>query len=270
MKKLLWLSASALYFFANSSFAASAMNLYKSDGALASENSWFIGIGGGLGWNDFDKSTTTVSNGSGATPPMNSDLFTINKPSSSNVGQLNIGYRWHQPKKFLPYYQVYLQYRHYNSTGVVGTVEQYSLPEFLNYAYRVDYEAELYTINGKFDLVQAERFMPYVMVGGGFLVTHLYDYTESAYPPVTARYSPAYRGGTTTSPVLTAGLGVDVVLTKNFWLTLGYDHVFQGRVQTGDGTQAWSDTHLNFGNVSSDTVFLNLTAKFPDGFTKES
>lgn len=239
--------------------------VYK-DTPIPNDSDWFIGLGGGLAWNHFDESTATVPNGSNATPPINNDLYSIQTPSNSAIEQLNVGYRWHQEKKFLPFYQVYFQYRHTNEVDVNGTIEQYSLPEFLNYTYSLNYATDLYTINGKFDLVQENRIMPYVAVGAGVIVTHLTNYTESAIPPVTARISPSFQGGTHTSLALIGGVGVDFILTKNMWLTLGYDHVFQDNASTEQGSSTWSGTKLSLGNVRADTVFLNISAKFPDAF----
>jgi hypothetical protein len=96
--------------------------------------------------------------------------------------------------------------------------------------------------------------------------SHLSDYTETAIPPVTARISPDYQGGTKTTLALTAGIGVDFILTKNTWLTLGYDHVFQGNTSTERGASTWSGTKLSLGKARADTVFLNLSAKIPDAF----
>lgn len=262
MKRIL--SASVLCLFTTCVTAANAI-VYK-DAPIANDNGWFVGLGGGLAWNHFDESSTTVPNGSGATPPMNNDLYSIHTPSNTGIEQLSVGYRWHQEKKWLPFYHVYFQYRHGNSVDVNGTIEQYSLPEFLNYNYSLNYTTDLYTINGKFDLIQENRIMPYVAVGAGFIVTHLTNYTESAISPVTARISPSYQGGTNTSLALTAGVGVDFILTKNTWLTLGYDHLFQGHASTEQGSSTWSGTKLSLGNVRADTVFLNISAKIPDAF----
>lgn len=263
MKKNLLCAASVLCLLTTNSFAMHSTKSHKSNWH-AKGSGWFIGAGGGLNWSHLSKSTTTVSNGSGAASPMDHDTFTVGPLDRAGIEQLSVGYRWHQKKKFLPYSQVYLQYRHSDSVHTGGTVDQYTLPDFVNYVYSVSYESDLFTLNGKLDLVEFHHIMPYVTAGAGFIMTHLNGYTETAIPPVTARISPGYLGGTQTSLALTAGVGVDFILSKNFWLTLGYDHVFEGSAQSGSGQGSWSPTSLNLGSVHADAVFLNLSARLPD------
>jgi opacity protein-like surface antigen len=233
---------------------------------LKNGNTWFVGIGSGLSQSHFSDSTTTVSNGSGATPPSQNDFLTIKKPNIAGIAQFTVGYRWQREKKFIPYYQIYFQYRHYLTTDVDGTVEQYSLPTFLNYNYSTSFDADLYTVNGKFDLVQFKNMMPYLAVGAGVIVTNLYRYSETAFPGVTQRTNPNYDDGRNQNLAVTLGAGIDITLTKNVWATVGYEHVFQGTAKTKQGSGSWSSTSLNLGHVHSDTVFLNFSAKFPDTF----
>jgi len=117
-----------------------------------SSNAWFVGVGVGGAKMNVSKSSTNVSNGSLAAPPFNSDLYTIKDPSDKIVLQADVGYRWHRDQSFIPYTSLYFQYRHYNSSNITGSVYQYSLPEFLNYNYRLTYSADLLTINGKLNL----------------------------------------------------------------------------------------------------------------------
>lgn len=251
-----------LAYTAQNASATTKLNLFKD--APVDNNTWFIGIGGGYSWIHLPNSTS-VPNGSFQTPPYDQDLFSINNPKTS-MEQLQIGYRWHTQKQFFPYTHVFFQVRQYNTTDIKGTVEQYSIPEFLNYNYKINYQATLATINGKFDLIQINRFLPYISAGIGFMNNYVSDYTESALPNVTQRISPDYSGNTKTQLAYTLGVGVDYIITKNIWATLGFDHVFKTKLSSGSGAGSWSGTSLNFGNAQINTVFLNITASVPDAF----
>jgi opacity protein-like surface antigen len=229
---------------------------------VMNKNSWFVGAGAGNSWLDLTKSTTTVPNGSSFPSPFDVDSFTVNNPSSQAQAQLNLGYRWHEDRKFIPYYSLFGQYRHYFNTNIRGSVDQYSLPEFENYNYRLKYKADLFTINGKINLIEYKKILPYLSAGVGVIYNH-FNYNETATDNVTPRISPDYSGNSS-STVLTLGAGIDYKLTDNVWATLGYEYVAQSALKSSNGGGSWSTTSLNFGHASMNTLFLNISANIPD------
>ena len=237
--------------------------IYKGMIDAKSENSWFIGAGVGRSWINLKKSSTTVPNGSFVPPPSDQDTYTIKNPSPQTPAQVNVGYRWHQDKKFLPYYSLFVQYRHYYSTEIKGNIYQYSLPGFENYDYRIKYSADLFSLNGKLNLFEYKRMLPYVSAGIGAIYNSLGSYNESALAGVTARISPDY-SNSHSNLALTVGAGIDFKFSKNIWATLGYEFVTQNAVKSGNGVGSWSSTYLNFGRANMNTVFLNIAANIPD------
>lgn len=225
------------------------------------DNAWFVGLGGGASWISLS-SSTSVNNGSVFPRPFNQDSFTINNPSTG-IAQLNAGWVTHSTRTYFPSLSAYIQYRHYFATDVKGGIYQYSLPAFQNYNYKMSFEADLFTINGKVGLAQLNQLIPYLSGGVGFIINHLNDYTESPTPNVIPRISPAYQGNSNSKLALTLGAGLDFLINRCTTLTLGYDHVFQGSIKSGSGLATWSGTSLNFGNTKMDTVFINITANFP-------
>lgn len=225
-----------------------------------SRDTWFLGLGGG-GASVNLPSNMTVFNGSAFSPPNNQDIFTIHYPSTG-ILQLDLGYRFHRIKTYIPYYYLYLQYRHYFGSRLSGSIDQYSLPGFINYDYKMNYGADLFTLNGKFDLIQHKRVLPYLAGGIGFILNHFYDYNESALAGVTPRISPNYGGNTNAKLAVTLGAGLDFILTECVSATLGYEHLFQNAIESGPGTGSWSNTTLKTGNVSMDMLFINLTVNF--------
>lgn len=249
--------------------SSNAFAIYKGE-SLVSGNAWFIGAGGGVYWAKLQDSSTSVSNGSLVPAPFDQDLYTIDNPSANAIFQVNAGYRWQLNQLFIPYTSIYFQYRHYNNSQVTGDIYQYSLPDFLNYDYNFSYSADLFTLNGKIDLFNINHVMPYLSGGIGTIVNRLEDYRENPTINVTPRVSPAFATSSTSRFAATLGAGIDYTLTQNVWLTLGYDHVFQTNLPGAAGTNTWAGTSLNLGSTKLDTVFLNISAKFPDTFRSNS
>lgn len=230
----------------------------------ATDSNWYFGLGAGNTWLDLPNSTQ-VFNGAFVPPPNNYDTYSIGN-RSSHMAQLQVGHRWHEDREYLPYYDADFQYRHTMNAHIKGNVDQYSLPNFVNYNYELSYEADMFTLNGKADLIEYKHVLPYIAGGIGAIVNHVHDYNESPYPGITPRINPNFGGNTTTSLALVLGLGLDFILTNNVWATIGYDHVFQGDLKTGEGSGSWSNTALNIGSVKMDTIFINFTANFPQTF----
>jgi opacity protein-like surface antigen len=249
----LTISCTSQLTFADNLFSASSNNL--------DQNTWFLGAGGGLSWEHF-QDTTTVSNGMPVPSPFNQDLFSIETLKNANA-QFDIGYRWANKKAYFPYTNIYFQYRSYINNDISGSIEQFSLPQFTNYDYQMKYSADLLTINGKCDLFKYKKWMPYLSAGAGVIFNSVYDYTETPTAHVTPRISPGYTTNNSSHLALTLGAGIDYILADNFWVTLGYEHVFQGSIESGPGLTTWSATSLDFGNVKMDTVFINFTMNLP-------
>lgn len=224
-------------------------------------NTWYIGAGGGMSWIHLSDNTS-VPNGMPVSPPYNQDLFSIQTVKDANV-QIVAGYRWQNDTTYFPYTNVFFQYRSYINNDISGSIEQFSLPQFTNYDYQMTYSADLLTLNGKFDVLEYKKIMPYFSAGAGVIINSLYDYTESPTANVTPRISPGYTTNNFSHLALTIGAGIDYILTENYWLTLGYEHVFQGSIQSGSGVSTWSGTSLHFGNAKMDTVFVNFAMNLP-------
>jgi len=258
-KKTLRFACSTLFFIL--SYASQSILAMTNLSAYPVGNTWYIGAGGGISWIHFPDNTT-VSNGLPVSAPFNQDLFSIQTIKDSNV-QMIAGYRWQNNTKFFPYSNVFFQYRSYINNDISGSVEQFSLPQFTNYDYQMKYSADLLTLNGKFDVLEYKKIMPYFSAGAGVIINSLYDYTEAPTANVTPRVSPGYTTNNSSHLALTLGAGLDYILTENNWITLGYEHVFQGSIKSGPGLSTWSATSLHFGNAKMDTVFVNFTMNLP-------
>lgn len=216
----------------------------------------FMALGGGATWMGLANSASVPN---GAPAPYNNDHYSIHT-STTSAFQYQLGYRWHREARYLPFINLYAQYMHFFKTTIDGTIEQYSLPEFKNYHYRLRNQSDLFTLTGKFDIIQYKCWLPYLSVGMGFIDNHLNDYNETPISAsITPRTSPNYGGKQQSHFAATLGLGIDYMITDILWATLGYEHVFQGSLKTGGGNGSWSGTHLSLGNEKMNTVFLNIS-----------
>jgi hypothetical protein len=247
-------------------FLSAAHQMTYAQNVDTNDSSWFVGIGAGIYKNHFSASNTSVPNGVTSLTPYNQDIYSINNSSSNNVDLLG-GYRWHTKNSYLPYQSLYGLYRHYSNSTINGNVELFGLPEFINYKYKMIYNADLFALNYKINLFELKNFLPYVSLGAGYIINHVNDYSETPTSNVTPRISPDYQGKTTHNPVGIVGVGIDYVLSKNYWLTLGCERVYQNSsINSSSGTSSWSSTALRFNTLQSDIVFLHFTANVPDGF----
>ncbi len=237
--------------------------IYKDIPEQQNDNAWFVGVGAGMSWLNLNNNATYVTNGAPA--PYNLDYYSVKAPSSQKQVQLDFGYRWHAMRAFAPYYSLYAEYRHYMNTNIKGSIMQYSLPDFLNYDYKMRYSADLFMLNGKIDLFEFHRLLPYISAGVGVIANHLDSYEETPLANVTPRINPGYAQRHNFDPAVSLGLGLDYKITKNIWATLGLEHLRQSSLQTSNGADSWSATHLTFGNsVKMNSVFFTITANIPD------
>ncbi len=233
-------------------------------------DTWIMGAGGGLSWinlpsNEYIENGIGILAPYGVPAPYNYDNYSVNA-QQAGIFQYFFGYRWHRSASCLPYYSLSAQYTHFFSSNVSGEVTQFSFPAFENYNYKMRYTADLFTLNGKFDLIDFHSFLPYLSAGIGAIFNHINSYDESPLSNVTPRMSPGYRGNSDVKLAGTLGAGLDFIVNNHYWVTLGYEHVFQGNIRSGPGVGLWSNSVLNLGNVKMDSVFLVLTANFPQGF----
>lgn len=227
-------------------------------------NKWLVGLGGGAAWptHSFSNSTS-ISNGAAAPAPYNVDVFSISAPSVIGFFTALGGYQWHNEGNFLPYYSLLLHYEHQFDANISGTIQQYGLPQFRNYNYAMALSTDIVNVMGKVDLMQYEMLLPYVSVGLGAAFNRVSGYSESPIPSVNpARISPAYNSKTKTNFAYALGAGIDVILNQHWWMTVGYEYLHLGTVNSNSGSGTWSNGSLNFGTFATNTAFVSVNYLF--------
>lgn len=228
----------------------------------STNNRWLLG--GGVGGVERSwRTSTSIDNGTPVPAPYNQDIFTIQRPSNNAIITLFGGYQWKRLNTLLPYYSLSLHYEHQFSSAFKGTVQQYGLPQFINYNYSMRLNASIINIVGKVNLVEYKSFLPYLSAGVGAAFNRVSGYREQAIPPVDPpRVSPNYASETNINFAYTLGAGIDYIFCENVWFTLGYEYLDLGKANSGQGSGSWSGTRLDFGKVHTNTLSGTVTYLF--------
>lgn len=236
-----------------------AQSLVPTCNVCKNENQWLLGMGGG-GVKRNLNSSTRILNGSPVATPYDHDIYTIRTSSYKGIIKLFGGYQWGNLNTFFPYYSLTLQYEHQFKSKINGTVEEYALPEFINYNYSMRLSSDIVNMVGKIDLLQYKCLLPYFSVGIGAAFNRVSNYTEWALPTVfPARVEPGYNRKTSTNFAYSLGAGIDIITLPNVWITIGYEYLNLGKMNSGRGAGSWSSTHLNFGRLKTNTVLGSIT-----------
>lgn len=246
-------------------FLAAAFALYLPNcfaTAIDSHNGWFFGaeIGGAL---PQLKNSTTVFNGSTQPAPNNVDLYSINEPGSTPNYSLYFGYHFVRLSQSFPYFNLALRYQHLNSFKVKGTVEQYSLPAFVNYNYSLNAYSNVYGLFGKLALYQFHRLAPYISAGIGLAQNRTNNYTEQATSGVTPRTSPDYSGAYLDNLMYSLGIGLDFQINRQVSASLGYEFSNLGKIKMGHGNgDFWQGQTLSLGTLKTNAILLSINYLF--------
>lgn len=221
---------------------------------------WFVSFGAGAQhpqWHNIMK----VNNGSDFPSPYNMDIYST-KNQSEAVIALSVGRRWHRDSFWLPSYSLGAFWQYFFRTHLGKTITQYSEPEFTNYKYTWDLTANLLLASAKVNLFQYKLFAPYVNGGIGSSFNRTSDYTEKALAGVTPRVSPQFSKFSTSEFAYQVGAGIDLQLTPQVLLSVGYNYQDLGQISSGSGKETWSNQSLNPGSYHSNEVLVSISYLF--------
>lgn len=193
------------------------------------------------------------------------DTYTVNHISNQAYGLLEMGYVWSRPETWFPRYSVGANIRYVPNTSISGDVEQYSLPQFLNYIYTYDVNLLSALVVIKANIYRWQNFLPYILLGGGVTNYSASNYTEQATSGVTPRVNPAFNGGSGNNFTYELGIGVEYLILKNVSINLDYDYMNFGTIDSGVGANYSTLTGTNYDNqllkhnLSATTLFFGVT-----------
>lgn len=246
----------------NPSFSKNIKNIQNGlpPSIFNSQGNWFISLGGGGQFPDLN-SHMKVNNNSGFPEPFDHDRYSI---SNNNGGVIaaSIGRHWQNNNFWLPSYSLGLFWQYFFKTHIHGEITQYSLPEFTNYNYNLDFVSKLLLASGKINLFQYRIFSPYINGGIGSSFNNVSNYCEKAFSGVTPRVSPEFRDSNISEFAYNLGAGIDIQVLPQLILSVGYLYQDLGPISSGNGVNAWAEQSLNPGSYRSNEVLVTATYLF--------
>jgi opacity protein-like surface antigen len=245
-------------FFATTNVFASPPQTTQALDHTSNFSGYYIEAGATMNWYGLQHSSMAVAQNDGW--PADTDIVAnIDHTTSFSLGT---GYLWTFDRSWFSNNSVGLEYSYGLPTSIKGNVEQFSLPQFINYNYRYRMYRNTLLIVGKTDIASWHHFMPYVETGLGASWNTSGNYNEQAEPGVTPRVNPGFSDSASNSTFAYAvGVGLDYAIKNNLWLSVGYRYSGFGNINTGAGTNTFSGNNLN-NTIYSNSVFARIRYAF--------
>lgn len=246
----------------NSAFSKNAEYLNKSSlsSIFDAQGNWFVSLGAGAQFPEMH-SHMNVNNGSEFPEPYNYDQFSIINNSGALIAA-SAGRLWQNNNDWFPSYSLSIFWQYFFKTQLNGQIMQYSLPQFTNYNYHLDFTSNLLLVSGKMNLFKLGRFSPFINGGIGSAFNYISNYHETALLGVTPRVSPGFKNANTNEFAYNIGAGLDVRLLPQLILSLGYIYQDLGPISSGNGVTTWSNQSLNPGSYHANEILVSMTYLF--------
>lgn len=220
-------------------------------------NTWYAQLEGGAAFPTYS-SSVAVPNGSNFTPPSHLDSYATSRGTQGLIA-FYAGRRWDMPLQYFSHASLGLRYQYLFQRDIGETISQYSHPDFTNYNYSWKVSANTLTADTKLNFAERYRFSPYITGGIGISFNEAQSYSETALPPVTARFTPGFQNHTQTEFAYHAGAGLDYQLKDQWLVSLGYLYEQLGVFSSGNGVGSWSQDYLSLGQYRANEIRLGLT-----------
>lgn len=235
---------------------------HKEDEAAFCSSCWFVGAGGALNRMQTENNALQINNFATYAPlGYQNDLFAVNTPDTNGSLFVYGGYTWAQKQTWLPEISLAMRYEYVSPSKISGNIDQYSLPGYINYDYRMNASAHVLTLLSKLDLVTFGSFAPYVSVGLGIARDKLYSYQETPLSPAYNRDSAGFGNTTHMNFSFGLGAGLDYFVNDNISLALGYEHEDLGSLESGPAAAQYQGQHLSFGSLTANRILFNAFYK---------
>jgi opacity protein-like surface antigen len=226
----------------------------------ANNSSWYAGISGSVVWASLADGLN-INNGAAAPFPFNTDRYSIEHGTDGALA-VQAGYEWQRTTPWFPSYSLGLQYEHYWLGAIKGTITQYSLPEFLNYSYTWDTQADTVSLYTKVHVVEYGAFKPFINAGLGLAINRSGHFYETPFAGVTPRVSPGFSKHTQTNFTYNVGAGVDYALSQKLSASVAYNYQDLGSVRSSNGVDTWSGDNLTIEHYELNMLVVGLTYRF--------
>lgn len=224
------------------------------------DNNWLLSVGGGAQRTSFS-GDMMVNNGLDLAIPYNNDRYLIAN-TTQGIVMLTAGYRWQREAMWMPAWSTGIAYQYLLNSKAGGTIQQYSLPEFTNYHYQRELSSNVALVTAKLNIFQYAMVSPWINTGIGAAFNRSGHYQESALANVTPRISPNFATHTTSQFAWNVGVGVDVIMSARWFVSVGFDWQDLGAVASGVGQQLWSSQALQTDSYRAAQVIASINYLF--------
>jgi opacity protein-like surface antigen len=187
------------------------------------------------------------------------DTFTGSNTDNENFIGLFLGYESPLYQGIL--WQLGVSYYHTNPLLAEGRILQFADPAFSNISYQEKITNNRIMLETKL-LATIQKFMifhPYVSVGAGRATNTAGSYTETPVAPYVVVHPESFGGHRTTSFTYAIGIGIDMELSENVRVGIGYRYAQLGNAQSGLMPNQDSKTVLKFNNQRSNEFLLTVS-----------
>ncbi|CAM4442735.1 MAG: hypothetical protein LEGION0403_FIIPPAGN_00129 [Legionella sp.] len=226
----------------------------------SSTGNWVVSFGAGVQypqWNDLMR----INNTPNSLTPRSNNLFSTRNQSEPVIG-LALGRSWQHDSVWFPAYSFSAVWKYFFRTNIGNRILNNSGPELANYKYDWDLTANMLLASAKVNLFQYKKFSPFAHAGIGSSFNRTSRYKERAPAGVTPRVSPQFSNFSTSEFTYNVGAGLDLLLTPQWTLSVGYSYQDLGQISSGPGKGTWSNQSLNPGSYHSNEVLVSVSYIF--------
>lgn len=224
---------------------------------LSSPGNWFFSLGSGAQFPNWHNSMK-VNNSS---THSEKDLYET-KDENGAVIALALGRRWQHDSFWFPSYSFGVLWQYLFRINLGDTFTLNSPPVIGSYKYNWELTSNLLLASAKLNLFQYGKFSPYVNAGIGSSFNRTSNYKETPLQGAVPRTNPAYGKFSTSEFAYNVGVGIDLQLTQQFIMSLGYNYQDLGQISSGPGKSAWSNQSLNPGSFHSNEILFSVSYLF--------
>ena len=239
--------------------------------SVKKNGNWFVAADIGALWPDFNN-ISLVTNGVSSSQYSNINILSQRTDNIKTMLDLSLGYKWQLDSNFIKALGFGLRYEYIFLDSIKGDVIDNKLDLTNNYVYNWRLKSSILSFFSKVNIFKYEHLMPYINAGLGVSFNNASGYeikslglTAPGVKPIVLLAPISDQGLSPHSQTqfsYNVGTGLDVLLSGNFTMTLGYEYIYLGNFRSGKGESTLSETYLNTDKATANTFLVGITYLF--------
>jgi len=235
------------------------------------KGSWFITADAGAMWPNFNN-ISLVTNGVSSSKYSNINILSQRTDNIKSMLDLSLGYKWKLDNNFIKALGFGLRYEYIFLDSIKGDVIDDKLLLTNNYVYNWRLNSSILSFFSKVNIFKYKQLMPYINAGLGASFNNASGYeikslglTAPGVKPLVLLVPVSSKGLSPYSQTqlsYNVGAGLDILLSGNFIMNLGYEYIYLGNFRSGKGESTLSETYLNTDKASANTLLIGITYLF--------